>query len=150
MAVGFEVNVNGTAVKIFNVHLSGALNFGERIEQLDAVVQSAGSAGSGPIILGGDFNTIPLLMLGRTVPVFFSNQKEKVYEYLEGAGFETRQSREAGHTFRKSIARFQLDGVYTKNASVVQCGVERSTKISDHFPLWADVQVEQVNSQVAA
>jgi endonuclease/exonuclease/phosphatase family metal-dependent hydrolase len=142
VAVGFEVTVNGKPVKIFNVHLSGALNFEERIQQLATVVQSTGTVGSTPVILGGDFNTVPLLMLGRTVPVFFSNQKEKVYAYLEDAGFATT-CRAAGHTFRVGPARFQLDGVYAKNAAVVKFGVERGRRISDHYPLWADVRVEE-------
>lgn len=140
IALKAEVTAGGGKVVIYNVHLDATLNHRERLAQLADVLDDAQQHDKEPVVVGGDFNTVPLLLLGRAVPVFYSNQKKKLYAYLKRRGFETR-CQAAGHTLRSGIVRFQLDGIYTKRAPVIQCAVERSMRVSDHYPLWADVKI---------
>lgn len=142
IAIASEVEVFGEKVKIYNVHLNGPLNYSERIKQLQTVIDHLKMGKSGqPVILGGDFNTIPLITLANTmIPIFYHNQKRKFNSFLRKNGFQTNCEK-AGHTMRRGLVMFQLDGIYPKNARVANFGVERSVKVSDHYPLWADIKI---------
>ncbi|HYV33672.1 MAG TPA: endonuclease/exonuclease/phosphatase family protein, partial [Candidatus Limnocylindria bacterium] len=139
VAMATTVLVAGKKVRIFNVHLNGSLNYEKRVLQLDEVFkQILVNGGEEPTILAGDFNTIPLLTLaGTVVPIFYKNQKKKFDLFLKNKGFDIN-CQKAGHTMKRGLLRWKLDGIYPKNAKVEQFGVERSIKVSDHFPLWAD------------
>lgn len=136
-----EVEHGGKVYSIYNVHLDATLNHKERLAQLDAVIKHIESQEHhNPIILGGDFNTIPMFLIGRAIPVFYSNQKKKLGQYLNKKGFETK-CQAAGHTLKAGLMRFQLDGIYTKRVPIARCAVEREVEVSDHYPLWADISV---------
>jgi len=144
VAVGTTVEIFGKKIKIYNVHLNGPLNYHKRVLQLRAVLNHIYQDVENQMtVLAGDFNTIPMVTLAGThLPLFYSNQKKKLNVYLKSMGFDTR-CQSVGHTyvFKKGLARFQLDGIYTKSAPLVQFGLERSVKVSDHFPLWADIKI---------
>ena len=142
VALSAELDFFGRKIKIFNIHLNGSLNYKKREAQLNEIVKLIDRDNSRkPVILAGDFNTIPLLTLADTsLPIFYSNQRKKLHAFLKRRGFETNRLR-AGHTSRWGLLRFQLDGIYPKNARVAQFGVERQVRLSDHFPLWADIKV---------
>ncbi len=141
IALRVEINFVGKAVSIYNIHLDTTLNSRERLAQLQTVMNDIYlQAGKSAIILGGDFNTAPLFFLGRMIPVFYSNQKKKLRTYLKSVGFDTR-CQTVGRTMRQGGMYFQLDGIYTKTAPVVQFAVEKSVRVSDHFPLWADIKI---------
>lgn len=140
IALKAQLQLGKKHLLVYNVHLDATINHRERLAQLQAVLNHMDRLREIPVILGGDFNTIPLLMLGRAVPVFYSNQKKKLKTFLRRRGFETR-CQAVGHTLKRGMARFQLDGIYTKELPVAQFAVERTVKISDHFPLWADIKV---------
>lgn len=142
IALKAELQIGQKRCCVYNVHLDTTLNHLERVGQLKAVIDDIQIQHSKtPIILAGDFNTIPLFMLARSIPVFYSNQKKKLHNYLSRRGLSTT-CQTAGYTLRSGLVRFQLDGIYTKNAVVTQCAVERAVKISDHFPLWADIKLQ--------
>ncbi|MDE2312026.1 MAG: endonuclease/exonuclease/phosphatase family protein [Patescibacteria group bacterium] len=140
VAVAFEVKFLGQKIKIYNVHLNGPLNYHKRLQQLRGVIEVVGrERAARPQILAGDFNTIPLTTLASTmIPVFYNNQKKKLRAFLKAEGFETA-SQAVGHTSSWGLVKFQLDGIYPKRARLVQFAVERKIKVSDHFPLWADI-----------
>lgn len=142
VALCAEVQYNGRKVKIYNIHLSGSLNYRQRASQLDAVLKHIRRQNTRePVILAGDFNTIPLLTLvGTSIPLFYSNQRKKLHAFLGRQGFIS-SGRYIGHTSNWGLARFQLDGIYARGAAFSQSGIERSIKISDHFPLWADIKI---------
>lgn len=140
IALAATAILHGKKIKLYNVHLDTTLNLNERVAQVQKVLGELDQAETDPVVLGGDFNMIPLLLVGRGVPVFYSNQKKKFHAFLRKQGFETK-CETSGYTLRRGMVRFQLDGVYTKNASIIQSRVERSVRVSDHFPLWADILV---------
>ncbi len=142
LAVCSEVDFLGKKIKIYNVHLNGPLNYAKRILQLrDVLVDISLQNKSDTVILGGDFNTIPLMTLaGTMIPLFYDDQKNKFHLFLKKHGFMTN-CEEIGYTMRRGFVRFQLDGIYPKNAKVAAFGIERSIKLSDHFPMWADIKV---------
>jgi len=130
----------GKEINLVNIHLDTTLNSRERILQVQEVMPALENNEKLPIIIGGDFNMIPLLVMGRGVPVFYSNQKKKLHAFFRKQGFETK-CETSGHTLRRGMVRFQLDGIYSKNASIVQSQVERAVRVSDHLPMWADVKI---------
>lgn len=142
VAISAELDFLGRKIKIYNVHLNGSLNYKKRAAQLSEVIKHIyRDENNQPVILGGDFNTIPLVTLaGTSIPLFYSNQKKKLHAFLKSRGFET-SCQHAGHTSRWGLVQFQLDGIYPKNGKVAQYGVERQIRLSDHFPLWADIRV---------
>lgn len=141
VAAAAEIKFLGKKIKIYNVHLNGSLNYRKREEQLKAVIDQIKEEDSGqPFVLAGDFNMIPLVTLADTsVPLFYSNQKKKLHKLLLNFGFDTA-CEAAGHTTKWGAVRFQLDGIYPKNCRIAAFGVERGVKISDHFPVWADIE----------
>jgi endonuclease/exonuclease/phosphatase family metal-dependent hydrolase len=132
--------IAGSKINICNVHLDTTLSFPRRIEQIGEVVQKLLKIPHGKIVLGGDFNTIPMKTVANKLPIFFENQKKRLHQYLSMQGFSTTTER-IGYTLGRGLVRFQLDGIYTKNLNIIQSGVERSVKVSDHKPLWIDIKL---------
>jgi len=144
VAIASEVEIFGKKIKIYNVHLNGPLNYNERIKQMQTVIDHIKNGKGGqPVIMGGDFNTIPLMTLANTmIPIFYHNQKRKFNSFLRKHGFRT-DCEKSGRTGRRGLVMFQLDGIFPKNAEVGNFAVERSVKVSDHFPLWADIKIDK-------
>lgn len=127
------------ALQIYNVHLDTRINIAHRLDQLKAVLDNFQSLAPIPTVIAGDLNTIQARFLIRSVPIFFVNQRKKITKYLSEHGYSTRRIR--GYTMKQGLVRFKLDGIYVNGPSIVDSGVERSVKVSDHTPIWVDLAI---------
>jgi len=91
------------------------------------------------IIVGGDFNMLPFYFY-KSVPFFYQNQKRLLHEYLREEGF-SNHCENGGYTLKSGFIKFELDGIYTRNVQPTQCGVEQSVMVSDHKPVWLEVDL---------
>lgn len=115
-------------VRIFNAHVDPHAASGGQLEQLEVIADLAG-ANSGPTIIMGDFNTL---------------SKQKCLEtrnFLESRGYTTPIPT-GTPTWRGAGLRLHADWIFSRGAKIVRWGVARPLHVSDHWPIWAEIEVE--------
>lgn len=140
VAVNAILEIDGKEIQISNVHLDNRLNIKDRILQIKDVLEKLKSHRVQRIVMAGDFNTVPFFWLGRAIPIFYSSQRKLFNRFLREEGFDTHLE-EAGHTMAHRFLKLSLDSIYTKGVRVKKFGVERTVRVSDHWPVWVDVEV---------
>jgi endonuclease/exonuclease/phosphatase family metal-dependent hydrolase len=140
IAQNAEIQIGGTEVLFSNLHLDTRLNFPDRATQINSIVAKLKSHRINKVLIGGDLNTMPFVWARRTVPVFYSNQRRRMDDFMSVHGFEN-QLYKIGHTLKQGIVRFSLDAFYSRGIKVLDFGVERSVKVSDHKPVWVDIEI---------
>lgn len=140
IALNAVLEIDNQLVQVCNVHLDLRINIKDRLDQINDVLKKLDSHHIQKIILGGDFNTVPIYWAGRVIPIFYSNQRSRFHKFLKGAGYQTRLS-DIGHTMEQKIVKFSLDSIYTKGVEISGFGVERDVSVSDHKPVWADIEL---------
>jgi endonuclease/exonuclease/phosphatase family metal-dependent hydrolase len=135
VALAATIDVDGTPVRLFSVHLDNRLNPGDRAHQL-APVMDAAASWDGPALIAGDMNTTPFSWVGHVVPVPAGTQDNKLERFVRSRGFDTPVSK-SGPTHEWMSMR--LDAIYTRGLHVKGFHVEQGVRDSDHLPLWADI-----------
>ena len=128
-------------VRLVDVHLDTRINIADRVLQLRPAVIDEPA----PAVVGGDFNTNPYHWTAGLVPNLPANatvdtdQATLLDDYMRAAGYDTPTA-DLGPTQDAGVARLRLDALYTRGAVSGAAGVDRSLSVSDHWPLWLDVQ----------
>ncbi|HKC63650.1 MAG TPA: endonuclease/exonuclease/phosphatase family protein, partial [Pyrinomonadaceae bacterium] len=81
-----------------------------------------------PVILLGDFNTLS------------KRSCLRLREFLEKRGYSTPFSTGTA-TWRSGPIRLHTDWIFTRGASVLRYGVARRLSVSDHWPVWAEIDL---------
>jgi endonuclease/exonuclease/phosphatase family metal-dependent hydrolase len=126
LAMGVTVSLGHEHVRLFNAHIDphGPLN--NQHQQMEAVLKKA-ELHHGPVIVLGDFNTL---------------SKEKaiqIRELMEGHDFTTPFPT-GTPTWRGAGFRFHADWIFVRGLSVSRWGVAKPLKVSDHWPIWAEIE----------
>jgi len=122
------VLVAGTPVVLVSVHLEvPVLGTYKRAEQMAAVAAAVAGV-DGPVIVGGDFNTM------------VDRDAQLVARELRREGF--REAFGQGPTARRGVLfwKFQgavLDHVFGRGLEPVRAGAPDDTDASDHLPVWS-------------
>jgi endonuclease/exonuclease/phosphatase family metal-dependent hydrolase len=97
------------------------------MEQLEVVITEADKSPY-PTVLLGDFNTL-------------SKEKCKdTRQLLESRGFVTPF--ETGTpTWRGAGIRLHADWIFVRGMEITRWGVARPLKVSDHWPVWAEIEL---------
>ncbi len=140
IALNAVLNINGKLIQICNVHLDLRLNIDDRIAQAAEIIKNLNAHQIQKIIVGGDFNTVPIYWAGRMLPIFYARQKSKFNAFMHSRGFQTRLA-DIGYTMRQKLVRFSLDSIYTRGLDVSAFGIERQVEVSDHKPVWVDIEI---------
>ncbi|MCP4292315.1 MAG: hypothetical protein GY780_10850 [bacterium] len=127
-ALAVDVHLGQKIIRVVSVHLSTVIiSLDKRIEQAE-VMRDSLELESGPVIIGGDFNS--------------GTQYETVLfsRVLRQAGFrETRlpagRTAKAGPLDRAGV-QLELDHLFYRDLQNLSTGVGHETKASDHFPIW--------------
>jgi endonuclease/exonuclease/phosphatase family metal-dependent hydrolase len=135
VALAATIDVDGTPVRLYSVHLDNRLTPGQRVAQLAPVLDAA-ARWSGPALIAGDMNTSPFTWVGHVLPVPTGTQDGRLEDYVRDRGFRTPVV-SSGPTSQWLSMR--LDAIYTRGLEVTRHDVEHSVRASDHLPLWADV-----------
>lgn len=133
------VQINEEFIHLSNVHLDTRLNSMERIEQLRVLIEGLKAHTLKKVILGGDFNTLPFNFY-KTIPISREDQKKILHEYLRKENFFV-YGENIKQTFENGLISWDLDGLYLRNIKALQYGVEQSVRVSDHKPVWLDVEI---------
>lgn len=117
---------NERQLRVFNAHIDPHGPVGNQLQQLKFVLDEADRT-EGPVLLLGDFNTL-------------SNQKCIEARHLaESRGFQTPFPTGTA-TWRGAGLRFHADWIFIRRAMITRWGVVRPLSVSDHWPVWAEVQ----------
>ncbi len=129
IAVVADLDVAGLPVRAVSLHVATViLELDERLEQAVAALDSLADV-PGPVIVGGDFNTLTDYGRNLTLRLF------------RKAGFR-RAGRPTVPTVRKKLwlwpsQRLVLDHMFTRGLEIGSAGVASEATASDHYPLWA-------------
>lgn len=127
LAMAATVSVGASTLRIFNAHVDPHAAVGGQLEQLEVLVGQAEKENRPTLILG-DFNTL---------------SKKKVDEtrkFLESHGYATPFPTGTA-TWRGAGIRLHADWIFSRGVRIARWGVGRPLNVSDHWPIWAEVEV---------
>lgn len=131
LALAASVSLGTKQLRIFNSHIDPHGSLAEQMAQHRAVLERAERAeGVGPVVLLGDFNT-----LARASRV-------ATRELLESHGYTSPLPTGVG-TWRAGLLRLHTDWIFVRGARVLRWGVARPLGASDHWPVWAEIELEE-------
>lgn len=141
VALGATARVGDRAVRLYNTHLDNRQNPGQRIGQIgpvfDDIERYLREVEDLPVVLGGDLNTSPFCWLTHLVPIPCGLQTDRLEAHARQRGMDTPVTA-SGAT--SEWLGMRLDGLYTRGLEVVDFDVARDVRVSDHLPLWMDIE----------
>jgi endonuclease/exonuclease/phosphatase family metal-dependent hydrolase len=140
VALGATLKMGDTNVRIYSVHSETRIAVDKKLEQMKAVLDDLKTFPENmPAIILGDLNT------------WEPSAVKKTFKFFQQAGFQTPFDEDA--TFCRRIVLFdlklKLDWIWLRRLSAVSFGIDRDIKISDHWPLWAVVNLDGTSGEKA-
>lgn len=129
LALAARIRLQNQHVQVFNLHIDPHASTEEQLLQHSAVLERAEAFG-GPTIILGDFNTLTRAAC------------ERVRDFLEARGYMTPMPTKAA-TWRAGLIRLHPDWIFVRGLRVVRWGIMKPLGVSDHWPIWAEVEPQQ-------
>ena len=127
LAMAATVQIGANRLRVFNAHIDPHASLEGQHDQLEVVLARA-DAHDGPTIVMGDFNTL-------------SRQKAvEMRRFMESHGYRTPFPTGTA-TWRGAAIRLHADWIFVRGAKVIRWGVARPLNVSDHWPVWAEIQI---------
>ncbi|MDQ1728423.1 MAG: hypothetical protein QOD33_548 [Pyrinomonadaceae bacterium] len=127
LAMAATVTVGAHKLRIVNAHVDPHAAVGGQLEQLEVLVAQA-DLETGPTLILGDFNTL-------------SNKKvAETRSFLEAHGYTTPFAT-GTPTWRGAGIRLHADWIFGRGVSISKWGVARPLNVSDHWPIWAELDL---------
>lgn len=132
LALAAEVPLGARSLRLFNAHIDTHASVEGQLEQHRAVLARADepAADDGPSVILGDFNTL-------TRPA-----RDAARSLLESRGYATPIPTGTA-TWRSGPLRYHFDWIFVRGARVTRWGVARVRGVSDHWPVWVEIEDEQ-------
>jgi endonuclease/exonuclease/phosphatase family metal-dependent hydrolase len=128
LALHAAVPFDDARLHLFNAHIDTHASVEGQLEQHRAVLALAErDCGSEPVVLLGDFNTLD------------DEARRAARDLLESHGYATPLPT-GTPTWRSGPLRYHYDWIFTRGLRVTRWGVARVRGISDHWPVWAEVE----------
>ena len=129
LAIAGTIRIGEKKIHVVNVHVDPHAASGGQLEQLEVIAQHVDEA-NGPALILGDFNT-----LSKTKCI-------DTRQFMEQRGFTTPFVTGTA-TWRGAGLRLHADWIFTRGLKVERFGVVRPLSSSDHWPVWAEIQVSK-------
>ena len=126
LAVSASVPFGGRRLHVYNAHIDTHADVEGQLRQHRAVLALAEHSDE-PTVLLGDFNTMN------------DEARFAARELLESNGYSTPLPTNTP-TWRSGPLRRHFDWVFTRGARVTRWGVARVRGVSDHWPVWVELQ----------
>lgn len=124
-------------LRVWNAHLDTRINAGERLQQIEPVIEDA-SRSTGPRLIGGDFNTNDLYWVKNMAPLPGGRSHgAAIRRAMWQNGFETPLPKNL-NTF--PMFRRHLDWIFLRELACVAVSVEPAS-FSDHHAVWVRVRL---------
>ncbi|HEX8284319.1 MAG TPA: endonuclease/exonuclease/phosphatase family protein [Pyrinomonadaceae bacterium] len=131
LAVSASVPFGGRRLHVFNAHIDTHADVEGQLRQHRAVLALADRVDEhDAAVLAGDFNTMT------------DEARAAARGLLESRGYATPLPTNTP-TWRSGPLRRHFDWVFTRGARVTRWGVARVRGVSDHWPVWVEVEPEQ-------
>jgi endonuclease/exonuclease/phosphatase family metal-dependent hydrolase len=128
LALAAEVPLGARSLHLFNAHIDTHASIAGQLEQHRAVLARADEAAADePSVILGDFNTL-------TRPA-----RDAARSLLESRGYATPTPTDTP-TWRSGPLRYHFDWIFVRGARVTRWGVARARGVSDHWPVWAEIE----------
>lgn len=143
IALGAQVVIGDDVLHLVDLHLDTRLNSTERILQMRPAVLDT----PWPTIVGGDLNTNPFVWAEGAVPqlpvdsVVDSDQAPVIDDYMRAIDYDTPTAALGPTLSLGGVFDARLDAIYTRGVTSRPGAVERGVTISDHWPVWIDVEL---------
>jgi endonuclease/exonuclease/phosphatase family metal-dependent hydrolase len=129
LAVAASVPFGGSRLHVFNAHIDTHASIEGQLEQHRVVLAQAART-SEPTVLLGDFNTLN------------DEGRRAARGLLESEGYATPLPTNTP-TWRSGPIRHHFDWIFVRGARVLRWGVARVRGISDHWPVWVEIEPDQ-------
>ena len=130
LAISASVPFGGRRLHVFNAHIDTHAAVAGQLEQHRAVLALAGRLDeSEPVVILGDFNTLD------------GEARHAARALLESRGYTTPLPT-GTPTWRSGPLRRHFDWIFTRGVRVRRWGVARVHGISDHWPVWVEIEPE--------
>lgn len=127
LALNAIVESGGHPLHLFNSHIDPHATIAGQLKQHAAILEKAREL-SGPVVLLGDFNTLSKRSCLET------------RRLLEAHGFSTPFPTGTA-TWRAGLIRLHTDWIFVRGARIKNYGVARRLGVSDHWPVWAEIEL---------
>jgi len=139
VALAATLDVDGTPVTVYAVHLDNRLDVADRRAQMIPVLHHAARQDT-PIIMGGDFNTSHFTWFFHIIPFPTTTQDNYLENLMRDHGFDTPVT-ESGPTH--IALGMRLDALYTRGFQTTKFAVSNAKYVSDHLALWAEMKLPE-------
>ena len=127
LAMAATVELGPKRLRIFNAHVDPHAASGGQLAQLETIAAQA-DAVKDPVIIMGDFNTL-------------SGEKcTETRKFLESRGYTTPLPT-GTPTWRGAGLRLHADWIFSRGLKISRWGVARPLHVSDHWPIWAEIEL---------
>lgn len=129
IAVAASIHWGGQILRFFNVHIDPHGPLDNQHQQTEAVLERA-KEHDGPAVILGDFNTL-------------SKRKAiEIRKLMESNGYATPFPTDIPTWRGAGLLRFHADWIFGKGVQFKRWGVARPLNVSDHWPIWAEIELE--------
>ncbi|MBV9926893.1 MAG: endonuclease/exonuclease/phosphatase family protein [Acidobacteria bacterium] len=128
LAVAASVPFGGSRLHVFNAHIDTHANVEGQLRQHRTILALAERTPE-PAVLLGDFNTLN------------DEGRQAARSLLEENGYTTPM-RTNTPTWRSGPIRHHFDWIFVRGARALRWGVARVRGISDHWPVWVELEPE--------
>jgi endonuclease/exonuclease/phosphatase family metal-dependent hydrolase len=126
LAMAATIDLGAASLRILNAHVDPHAAVNGQLEQLEALMSA--TRDDEPTIIVGDFNTL-------------SNKKvAETRNFLESHGFSTPVP-SGTPTWRGMGIRLHADWIFGRGVNILEWGVARPLSVSDHWPIWARLEL---------
>ena len=132
ITLGATVELGQKRLRVYSLHLETRISAKKRALQLEGLLENARKYSDLPIAVLGDFNT------------YASGHTRRVFELMEGDGFKCPLKGDKKTLQKAFFVRLKLDWIFVKNLSVLGADVEGQITVSDHRPLWVDIDTTRL------
>jgi endonuclease/exonuclease/phosphatase family metal-dependent hydrolase len=129
LALSATIRNGEQSLHVFNSHIDPHASIEGQLEQHRAVLARAVEL-KGPTVLLGDFNTLS------------KRSCLEMRRLLESNGFSTPFPTGTA-TWRAGLIRLHTDWIFVRGAKVRRWGVARFRGVSDHWPVWAELELTE-------
>ncbi len=128
LALACSIAVGRRALHICNTHIDPHANIAEQLAQHESILAQSDRRRGEPTVLLGDFNTL------------FPKSRTAMRRLLEAHGFTTPMPT-GTTTWRAGLIRLHADWLFVRDARVLRWGIARPLNVSDHWPVWAEIEL---------
>lgn len=129
LALAARLPLRSQKVRVFNLHIDPHASTDEQLKQHSSVLARADES-AGPTVILGDFNTLTRAAC------------ERVRNFFEARGYRTPMPTRLA-TWRAGLIRLHPDWIFTRGLYINRWGVIRPLGVSDHWPVWAEIELEE-------